>query len=107
MRRHGVDEAYVRAYLADDLRLEIYLRQRFGTLAEPDDEALKAAVEARQREPGTPTTGAESIEAEVRRELSAERFAALVDDWIRELRGRGDVIVHGVPAGAGSDAGRD
>lgn len=102
LRRDGVDEAYLRAYLRDDLRLETYLGQRFTTLSEPSDDDVSAAFAARQRERPDATATLERLAPMLRTELAERRFAALVAEWIAELRARGEVSVRGVPAGAGT-----
>jgi hypothetical protein len=100
LRRHGVDAAYVRDYVSDDLRLEAYLRQRFTALAEPSDEEVAAAYAARERGRDPATAPRPAMDA-LRQELRAARFDTLVEQWVSELRARGDVVVQGIPAGSG------
>jgi hypothetical protein len=85
LARSGVDEAHVRAVIADDLRLEAYLRQRFGPLAEVTADTGAAPADA-------PTVGAE--------ERRRRRFDELVAAWIAELRARGEIWIHELPAGS-------
>ncbi len=93
LRNAGVDEAYVRAMVRDNLRLEAYLLQRFGTLAEPSEEEVSAAVAAPPG-PGSPNTRAGAQE-----QLRSSRYAALVSQWLAELRTRNDVSVREVSQG--------
>ncbi len=71
----GIDEAILRIYAADDLRLASYLEERFSAASQPTDE------EVRQAGPGS------------RERLVEERRRTLVTAWTSELRRRADVTV--------------
>jgi hypothetical protein len=71
----GLDESAVRAYAADDLRLSVYLDERFSSASQPTEEEVRQVGEA------------------ARARLAAERRQALVDAWIAELRRRTDITV--------------
>jgi parvulin-like peptidyl-prolyl isomerase len=71
----GLDEAGVRAYAADDLRLSAYLDERFSSAAQPSEEEVRQAGES------------------ARDRLIAERRQTLVNAWIAELRRRTDITV--------------
>jgi hypothetical protein len=103
LQRNGVEEPYVRAFLRDDLRLEAYLRQRFGVLAEPTEAEVASALAADPGSAGAPSP--EAARDALRAALGTKRFAALVDGWLAELRTRTDVSVYGIPGGA-ADGGR-
>ncbi len=71
----GIDETVLRLYAADDLRLALYLDERFSSAAQPtDDEIRQAGESARQR-------------------LTDERRRTLIGAWTAELRRRADVTV--------------
>ena len=71
----GVDEAVLRIYAADDLRLASYLDERFSAASQPTDEEIRQSGEA------------------ARPKLVAERLQALVSAWIADLRRRADVTI--------------
>jgi hypothetical protein len=71
----GVDEAVLRLYAADDVRLASYLDERFSSAAQPTEEELRKAGEA------------------AREALTSERLRALIGAWVAELRRRADVTV--------------
>ena len=75
MAARGLDEAVVRLFAADDLRLAAYLDERFSAASQPTDEEIRQAGEgARQR-------------------LTDERRRSLISAWTAELRRRADVTV--------------
>jgi hypothetical protein len=71
----GLDEAAVRSYAADDLRLSAYLDERFSSASLPTEEEVRQAGES------------------ARARLTAERRQALVNAWIADLRRRIDITV--------------
>ncbi len=71
----GVDEAVLRIYAADDLRLASYLDERFSVASQPTDEEVRQSGEA------------------ARPRLAAERRQSLVGAWIADLRRRADVTI--------------
>jgi hypothetical protein len=91
----GVTEAQLRAYVRDTLRIDGYLRQRFGASSQPsEDEILRyyRAHEAAFTANGTLQPFA-AVRDEARRRVVEERTASLVRDWIAGLRRRGDVTI--------------
>jgi len=96
LRAVGVDEAVVRNWVRDELRLEAYLEQRFAGTTEPTREEVEDEL-ARQpellTENGQPAPR-ERAEAAARARVSATRRAALVRDWIATLRTRADVSLN-------------
>jgi hypothetical protein len=102
LRHSGADEDLVRAFVRDSLRLEAYLRQRFGVLAEPGDEAVRQAYEQRRAAapPGSAVPPFETLRATIQDQLREARYRALLAEWVVELRQRADISVRGVPAGA-------
>jgi hypothetical protein len=98
----GVDDAYVRALVRDNLRVEAYLQQRFEALSEPGEEDLRAAYEQRRAaSPGAALAPFETLRPALHDELHASRFRDLQEQWVAELRTRGDVSIR---AGAGDAA---
>lgn len=71
----GLDEAAVRSYAADDLRLSAYLDERFSAVSLPTEEEVRQVGEAS------------------RARLTAERRQTLVNAWIAELRRRTEITV--------------
>jgi hypothetical protein len=71
----GLDEAILRIYAADDLRLAAYLDERFSGASQPTDEEIRRAGES------------------ARQKLVEERRQTLVSAWVAELRRRADVTV--------------
>jgi hypothetical protein len=71
----GIDEAVLRIYAADDLRLATYLDERFSAASQPTEaEVRQAGEESRQR-------------------LAEQRRRTLIGAWIAELRRRADVTI--------------
>ena len=88
----GLDEARAREWVADDLRIDVYLDQRFTAAAQPTD--AEVAQEA-ARGAGSPRT-TELLE-DARRRLVQARRAALVADWLSSVRARTSVQIAGTP----------
>ena len=73
----GIDEGVLRTYAADDLRLSLYLEERFAAASQPTEQEIRQAGEAsRQR-------------------IAEERRRSLIAAWTSELRRRADVTVVG------------
>jgi hypothetical protein len=88
----GLDEARAREWVADDLRIDVYLDQRFTAAAQPTD--AEVAQEA-ARGAGSPRT-TELLE-DARRRLVQARRTALVADWLSSVRARTSVQIAGTP----------
>ena len=87
----GGSRAVVRAFLADSLRIERYLDQRFTAAAQPTREEVRAFYQANL---GLFAPAAfEEAEEGVRARLSDTRRLALVRDWLTALRNRAAVQV--------------
>ena len=95
MRETGVSEAQLRARIRDDVRLETYLKQRFGGSYQPSEEEV--ARYYRSHESDFIRNGVlrpyEEVRDEARQRLVDERAATLIRDWIAGLRRRTDVTV--------------
>ena len=95
MRETGVSEAQLRARIRDDIRLETYLKQRFGGSYQPSEEEV--ARYYRSHESDFIRNGVlrpyEDVRDEARQRLVDERAATLIRDWIAGLRRRTDVTI--------------
>jgi hypothetical protein len=81
----GLDEAFVRQWVRNEIRIEGYLTQRFAGVVEPREEDLEAYRRLN-------ATGAQPLdEASVRAAVTAERRAALVREWMDGLRARASI----------------
>lgn len=88
----GLSESRAREWVADDLRMDVYVDQRFTVAAQPTD--VEVAQEARREGPREP---AEGQLREARRRLVQARRTALVGDWIAGIRERTPVQIAGAP----------
>lgn len=90
LETYGLSEPRFRAWLADDVRIDQYIQQRFGLSAQPTDEEVLQYYLSREREfavDGRPRPFAEVRELVARRLLESRR-QAMVDDWVAGLRRR-------------------
>jgi hypothetical protein len=71
----GLDEAAVRTYAADDLRLAAYLDERFSSVSTPTEEEVRQAGES------------------ARARLAAEHRQAYIGAWVAEVRRRTEITV--------------
>lgn len=95
MASTGLDEVRIRDIARDNLRIQAYLDQRFGTAAELTEEDVAQYYRIHPDEftrGGTlmPFTQAEPL---ARASAGAERRALVVAQWTRDLRARGEVAV--------------
>jgi hypothetical protein len=81
----GLDEAFVRQWVRNELRIEGYLAQRFAGVVEPGEDDIEAYRRKHAAE-GRPLD-----ETTVRAAVTAERHAALVREWIDGLRARANI----------------
>lgn len=102
-QRAGSDDAFARAveslgltmdrareWVADDIRIDVYMDQRFTAAAQPTDvEVTQEAITEAGRVP-TPDQLAEA-----RRRLVQVRRAALVADWLAGIRARTSIQIAG------------
>jgi hypothetical protein len=89
----GMTMPRLRDFLRDQLRIEGYLNQRFGSPTLPTDEEIVAYYNERGRE--LARAGAVPPLADIRNDIRTriidERRRILIAEWIAELRKRGDV----------------
>jgi hypothetical protein len=88
----GLSDERARAWVADDLRMDVYVDQRFTAAAQPTD--LEIAQEAARQSGPTPTP--EQLQ-DTRRRLVQARRTALVSDWLSGIRARTPVQIAGSP----------
>jgi hypothetical protein len=91
----GMSHVRLRAWIEDDRRIVRYLDQRFDAAAQPADEEILTFFRSREREfarDGRPQPF-ESVQAEVRARLMAERRQQLIDEWVAGLRRRTTVTL--------------
>lgn len=90
----GLDVVQLRNRIRDDLRIEAYLEQRFGSTARPTDEAvLRYYRENRAtfvRNDGIVPLA--EVESAVRDRLAEEQRLALIAEWTLQLRRRATII---------------
>ena len=97
MTSTGLDEARLQQLARETLRTRAYIAQRFGTTVQvTEDEARKYYEEhpAEFTRDGVrmPFEDAEPL---ARQRASAERLRATIDQWIRDLRMRAEVVIVG------------
>jgi hypothetical protein len=95
MESTGIDEARIEDIARDNLRIQAYLDQRFGTTVQLTEEEVAQYYRIHPDEftrEGTlmPFTQAEPL---ARERAGAERRASIVAQWTRDLRARGEVVV--------------
>lgn len=87
----GLTDAGARDWVADDIRIDVYVDQRFTAAAQPTDvEVTQEATTAAAGRVPTP----EQIQ-EARRRLVTARRASLVADWLAGIRARTSVQIAG------------
>ena len=95
MTDSGVTPAQLRARVRDDLRIESYLRQRFGASYQPGEEEVARYYRAHESDfiRNGMLRPFDDVRDEARRRLVDERTASLVRDWVAGLRRRADVTL--------------
>jgi hypothetical protein len=95
MASNGLDQASIRDIARDTLRLQAYLDQRFGTTVQLTEEEIAQYYRNRTDEftrNGTLSPFTE-VEPLARERAAAQRRAATVAQWVRDLRMRADISV--------------
>ena len=91
----GLDDARIREIARDNLRVEAYLNQRFGTTVQLTQEDVLQYYRIHPDEftkDGRLMPFAEA-EPEARQRAAGERRAAMVGQWHRDLRGRAEIVL--------------
>jgi hypothetical protein len=99
----GLDDARLRQFARETLRIRAYIAQRFGTSGQVTaDEARKYYEEhpAEFTRDGV-RIAFEEAEPVARQRASAERLRSTIEKWVRDLRSRSEVVIVGA---AGNDA---
>ncbi len=90
----GVNDARVRELARDSLRIQAYLNQRFGVMVQVTDE--EAAQYYRMHPDEFRRDGQlipfEEAASRARERASAERRRTTIDQWVRDLRARADIL---------------
>jgi hypothetical protein len=86
----GLSEERAREWVADDIRIDVYMDQRFTAAAQPTD--VEVMQEASTAAGGTPTP---EQAADARRRLVQVRRATLISDWVAGIRARTSVQIAG------------
>ena len=89
----GLGEAQIREIARDNLRIQSYLNQRFGSAVQVTDEDAAQYYRTHQQEFRVNGELRPFAEAEptARQKAAAERRDAIIFQWMRELRQRADV----------------
>lgn len=93
LRRLGLDEAGVRSWVRDSVRVDEYLARRFGAMFSATDNDLREyfARHSSQFARGGAVPAFEAVVEEVRAALQRERRTQAVEAWLSRLRRRADV----------------
>ncbi len=89
----GFNEARLRAWLRDDLRIQAYLAQRFAAAGAPTEQEIALAYTERRAEFEKAGTTFEQATPLLREQLAATRRKELIADWVADLRRRTDVVL--------------
>ena len=104
LRETGLSVELLRLYVRDDLRIEAYIQQRFGSTFQPTEEDTVGYYRAHPQEftrDGRLLPFAEARDA-ARRAVVDELRAAAVRDWIAGLRRRTEVNILYLPGSSRS-----
>jgi hypothetical protein len=100
LARTAMTDLRLRAFVSENLRVESYVDQRFGSAAQPTaDEVLRYYREhpAEFTRAGRLAPFAE-VQPATQQKLATDRRRALAADWLDRLRRRGGVRIVGQPA---------
>lgn len=93
LEAHAFTETRLRAWVADDLRTEAYLAQRFASASTPTElEISRHYTLNKERFDQQNVTFEQAVPA-IRNELVERRRAELILDWVSDLRRRTEVVV--------------
>ena len=94
MASTGIDEVRIRDMARESLRIQAYLDQRFGTTAQLTEEEVAQYYRIHPEEfmrDGAPIPFDEA-EPEARQRAAIERRASTIEQWMRDLRARAEVV---------------
>ena len=92
LARTAMSDERLRGVVADNLRIETYLEQRFGAAAQPTPDEVQRYYREHPAEftrGGTAGAVRRRAGGDRSRRLAAERRRALIVDWLDRLRRRG------------------
>jgi hypothetical protein len=94
MQSTGLDDQRMREIAREALRIQAYLNQRFGTTVQVSVEEIEQYYRAHPEEftRNGQLMSFDDAESIARERASALRRAALVAQWLRDLRARADVV---------------
>jgi hypothetical protein len=97
LARTAMTDGRLRTVVADNVRIETYLDQRFGAAAQPTPDEVQRYY---RDHPGEFTRGGQLVsfdeaQPQAQERTAAERRRALVSDWLDRLRRRGSVEIRG------------
>jgi hypothetical protein len=100
LARTAMTEARLRAFVSENLKVESYLDQRFGSAAQPAPDEVRRYY---QEHPAEFTRAGrlapfDEIQPAAQQKLAADRRRALVVEWLDRLRRRGQVRIVGQSA---------
>ena len=97
MTSTGLDEARLQQLARETLRTRAYIAQRFGTTVQVTEDEARKYYEEHPAEFTRDGVRMPFEEAEplARQRASAERRRATIDQWIRDLRMRAEVVIVG------------
>ncbi len=90
----GVSEDQLRLRLRDDLRIEAFLAQRFGSARQPSEQELQAYYRAHQADyalPGGEVRPFSDVRDAIRTQLTATQRVTLINEWLDGLRRRTEI----------------
>lgn len=93
-RTTGVDDERIRDIARDSLRIRSYLQQRFGSAGQVTDQEVRDYYEAHMdsfKRNGA-TIPFEDAEPAARERAAADRRNSTIQQWMRELRARADIV---------------
>jgi parvulin-like peptidyl-prolyl isomerase len=100
LARTAMTEGRLRAVIAENLRVETYLEQRFGTAAQPTPDEVQRYYREHHAEFTREGRLApfDEVQQAVQQKLAGERRRELIADWLDRLRRRSQVeILHPAP----------
>jgi len=97
MTSTGLDEARLQQLARETLRIRAYIAQRFGTTVQATEDEARKYYEEHPAEFTRDGVRMPFEEAETlaRQRASAERLRVTIDQWVRDLRMRAEVVIVG------------
>jgi len=97
MTSTGLDEARLQQFARETLRTRAYIAQRFGTTVQVNEDEARKYYEEHPAEFTRDGVRMpfEEAEALARQRASAERLRVTIDQWVRDLRMRAEVVIVG------------